>query len=138
MKTLYQTTVTSTGGRTGSIKSEDGILSVEVRCPAEMGGQPGYTNPEQLFAGGYAACFNSALGILLHQANITPEAATTVTATVALQTEDHKAYTLGVKLSVHIPGLDKARTQEMAERAHMVCPYSNATRGNIVVELEAV
>lgn len=138
MKTLYQTTVKSTGGRNGSIESEDGVLSLEVRIPAEMGGKPGYTNPEQLFAGGYAACFDSALGIVLYQAGIKPEAPTTVSATVALQTEDHKGYNLKVKLSVHIPGLDKAQAMSLIEKAHQVCPYSNATRGNVVVELEAV
>ncbi len=138
MKTLYQTKVKSTGGRNGSIQSEDGILKLEVRIPAEMGGQPGYTNPEQLFAAGYAACFDSALGIILHQAGIKPETPTTVTASVALQTDDHRSYGLGVKRSVHIPGIDKAQALTLVEKAHQVCPYSNATRGNVVVDLEAV
>jgi osmotically inducible protein OsmC len=138
MKTLYQTTVTATGGRNGSIKSEDGILSLEVRIPKEMGGSPGYTNPEQLFAGGYAACFDSALGVVLHQAGIRPAAPTTVKATVGLGKTENHVYGLSVKLSVEIPGVSRTEALSLVEKAHQVCPYSNATRGNVAVELEVI
>jgi osmotically inducible protein OsmC len=138
MKTLYQTTVSATGGRNGSVKSQDGALSLEVRVPKEMGGSPGFTNPEQLFAGGYAACFGSALDIVLYQAGVKPSGPTTVNATVGLgKTEDH-VYGLAVKLSVEIPGVPREQALSLAEKAHQVCPYSNATRGNIVVELEVI
>lgn len=138
MKTLYQTSVTATGGRNGSIRSEDGVLDLEVRMPKEIGGPAGYTNPEQLFAGGYAACFDSALGVVLHQAGIKPAAPTSVRATVGLGSTENHVYGLTVKLAVEIPGVSKEEAQRLIERAHQVCPYSNATRGNVAVELEVI
>lgn len=138
MKALYQTTVSVTGGRNGHITSEDGILDLEVRLPKEMGGIGGHTNPEQLFAGGYAACFDSALGLTMQKAGVKPEAPSTVTATVGLLPNGAGGFQLAVKLAVHIPGVEKSQAEELVQKAHAVCPYSNATRGNIDVQLETI
>lgn len=136
MKTLYQTSATVTGGRNGHVKSHDGLLDVQVRIPKEMGGQGGATNPEQLFAAGYAACFDSALNLVMSQEKIKPESSSEVTATVGIGTNNDGGYQLTVKLTANIPGVEKEKAQELIEKAHAVCPYSNATRGNIEVELE--
>ncbi|MBE9583481.1 organic hydroperoxide resistance protein [Mucilaginibacter sp. JRF] len=137
MKTLYETSATAVGGRNGKVTSEDGVLELEVRMPKELGGNgAGYTNPEQLFASGYAACFDSALNLVLGQAKIKPESATSVKATVGIGQIEGGAFQLEVKLTVTIPGIEKEQALQLVERAHQVCPYSNATRGNIDVELE--
>ncbi|WP_116790340.1 organic hydroperoxide resistance protein [Flavobacterium psychrotrophum] len=136
MKTLYQTTVEVTGGRNGSVKSEDGILELEVRMPKELGGVQGYTNPEQLFAAGYAACFDSALNLIMHQEKVKPETPSSVKATVALISNNEGGFSLDVALAVRIPGTAPEKAEELVKKAHAVCPYSNATRGNIGVKLE--
>ena len=138
MKTLYQTTVAVTGGRNGKVTSEDGILDLEVRTPKELGGVSGYTNPEQLFAAGYAACFDSALNLIMNQAKVKPEQPSTVKATVGLGSNGDGGYGLAVTLAVTIPGIDKEQAQQLVEKAHTVCPYSNATRGNIEVTLQVL
>ena len=139
MKTLYQTSATVTGGRNGKVSSEDGALSLEVRMPKELGGSgTGYTNPEQLFAAGYAACFDSALNLVMHQAAIKSTEPTTVKANVALHPDGNGGFLLGVKLEVTVPGIDQVQAQELVEKAHTICPYSNATRGNIEVTLTIV
>lgn len=138
MKTLYQTTVAVTGGRNGKVISEDGILELEVRTPKEMGGVSGYTNPEQLFAAGYAACFDSALNLIMNQAKVKPEQPSTVKATVGLGANADGGYGLAVTLAVTIPGVDKEQARQLVEKAHTVCPYSNATRGNIEVDLQVL
>ena len=139
MKTLYQTSVTVTGGRNGSVKSEDGILELEVRMPKELGGtQQGYTNPEQLFAAGYASCFDSALNLVMGQGKVKPESPSTVKATVSLHPDEKGGFKLGVSLSVHIPGIENDLAHELVAKAHTICPYSNATRGNIDVQLEVI
>lgn len=139
MKTLYQTSVTVTGGRNGSVKSEDGILELEVRMPKELGGaEQGYTNPEQLFAAGYASCFDSALNLIIGREKVKPESPSTVKATVSLHPDEKGGFKLGVTLSVHIPGIESSQAHQLVEKAHAVCPYSNATRGNIDVQLEVV
>ena len=138
MKPLYQTTVKVIGGRDGHIKSEDGVLDIEVRIPKEMGGVSGYTNPEQLFAGGYAACFDSALNVVMRNEKIKPEAPSEITATVYLGSNYNGGYQLAVKLVIHIPGIDLETAKDLTEKAHQVCPYSNATRGNIDVVLEVI
>jgi osmotically inducible protein OsmC len=135
---LYTTEVTSTGGRSGKVKSADGVLDLEVRPPKEMGGGSGsYTNPEQLFAAGYAACFNSALGLMIKTAKI-QTGETKVTAEVSIGKLSSGGYGLAVKLLVSIPDVTPEVAHSLAEKAHQVCPYSNATRGNIAVELEIV
>jgi lipoyl-dependent peroxiredoxin len=138
MKSLYQTTVEVTGGRNGKVKSEDGVLELEVRLPKELGGREGYTNPEQLFAAGYAACFDSALNLVMHREKVKPEAPSTIKATVALKPNGEGGYVLGVDLAVTIPGIERGKAQELVDKAHVVCPYSNATRGNIDVQLEVI
>nr|WP_298935660.1 organic hydroperoxide resistance protein [uncultured Dyadobacter sp.] len=138
MKTLYQTTVEVTGGRNGKVKSEDGILELEVRTPREMGGVSGYTNPEQLFAAGYAACFDSALNLVINQAKVKPDQPTSVRATVGIGPNGEGGYGLSVTLQVTVPGIDKQLATQLVEKAHSVCPYSNATRGNIQVDLQVV
>lgn len=138
MKALYETTVEVTGGRNGKVKSDNGILELEVRMPKELGGVEGYTNPEQLFAAGYAACFDSALNLVMNQEKVKPASPSIVKATVGLLSNGSGGFGLAVALSVHIPGLDKEQAQQLVEKAHAVCPYSNATRGNIDVQLAIV
>lgn len=138
MKAIYQTTVTVTGGRNGHIKSEDGVLDLQVRIPKEMGGVAGYTNPEQLFAGGYAACFDSALQVVMRRADVKPSSPSSIKSTVSMGENDKGGYQLAVKLEVHIPGVAHDKAKELVEQAHAVCPYSNATRGNIDVTLEII
>jgi Ohr subfamily peroxiredoxin len=133
---LYTVTVTATGdGRNGHTASEDGLLDVDLRIPKEMGGAGGATNPEQLFAAGYAACFHSAMKNVAKGQDLTGSA---VSATVSLGTLDGGAFGLAVELDVHVPGLEPAAAQALVERAHEICPYSNATRGNVEVQLTLV
>lgn len=137
MKPLYQTSATVIGGRNGKVTSEDGVLELEVRMPKELGGtQPGYTNPEQLFAAGYASCFDSALNLVMAQEKVKPESPSRVKAFVSLHPDGKGGFQLGVKLQVTIPGLETEQARALVEKAHQICPYSNATRGNIDVQLE--
>jgi len=138
MKTQYQTTVSATGGRNGHVKSEDGLIDFDILMPKELGGKGGTTNPEQLFAAGYAACFDSALNMVIGKAKVKPEKETTVTAIVGIGPNNEGGFQLAVKLSIEIPGVEKEKAKELVEKAHQVCPYSNATRGNIEVELEVI
>lgn len=138
MKALYQTKVSVTGGRNGKIKSEDGILELEVRLPKELGGAGGHTNPEQLFAGGYAACFDSALNLVMSREKVKASGPSVVTATVGLNQTPEGGFALAAALSVSIPGVDKEVARALVEKAHHVCPYSNATRGNVDVQLEVI
>jgi lipoyl-dependent peroxiredoxin len=135
VKPLYTASAAATGGRAGHVVSADGILDMDLRPPVEMGGPGGATNPEELFAAGYAACFQSALGAVGRRQGV-DTAASTVEADVTIGTIGRGAYGLAVTLRVTIPGLDPATVQSLTEAAHQVCPYSNATRGNIEVTLE--
>src|SRR6266496_2704545 len=133
-KVLYTAEAISTGdGRSGHVVSSDHRFYFNLAAPTEMGGDGNGTNPEQLFAAGYSACFHSALRIVARQAKVDP-GESTVTAQVGIGPEDG-AFGLVVTLIIHIPGLDRERTRELAEAAHQVRPYSRATRGNISVEL---
>lgn len=135
---IYTAHATATGGRNGHVKSSDGVLDLEVRIPKEMGGSGGaYTNPEQLFAAGYAACFDSALNLVIRTQKVTA-GTTAVTAEVSIGKNNNGGYGLSVKLQVAIPDVAPALAQELIEKAHQVCPYSNATRGNIEVELALI
>ena len=137
MKTIYSTKVKATGGRNGQVTSDDGILSLETRIPKEMGGAGGsFTNPEQLFAAGYAACFDSALNLVIRKSGLKVEN-TAVYATVGIGEQDG-GYGLSVLLEVEVPGIEKELAEELASQAHQVCPYSNATRGNIPVEVKVI
>ena len=135
MKTLYIASAVATGdGRNGHVRSTDGILDTEVRTPTELGGPGGATNPEQLFAAGYAACFHSALKLAAAQA----KADTTdseVVADVSLGSNDAGGFGLAVQLEITLPALEPQEALALVEQAHQVCPYSNATRGNIEVTL---
>jgi osmotically inducible protein OsmC len=135
MNSLYTAKATATGGRNGNVKSSDGILDLELRTPKAMGGDnDDYTNPEQLFAAGYAACFDSALS-LMAKANNTGAGTATVTAEVSIGKNDKGGYGLAIVLRVNIAGVAIDVAQDLANKAHEVCPYSNAIRGNVEVEL---
>jgi Ohr subfamily peroxiredoxin len=137
IKPLYTAEATTVGGREGHVKSGDGQLEVDLQPPVEMGGPGGGTNPEELFAAGYSACFQSALAVVARRAKVSVEGST-VTAKVTIGTIEGGAFGLAVALDVHIPDADAATTLQLIEGAHAVCPYSNATRGNIEVTLAAV
>lgn len=134
MKTLYTTHVTAVGGRNGKISSQDGILNLEVRAPKEMGGSGGATNPEQLFAAGYAACFDGALNLVARQAG-TPLKNTEISSEVRLLFSEQEGFGLEVDLFVRIPDTDPALARELMEKAHHTCPYSKAIEGNVKVQL---
>jgi lipoyl-dependent peroxiredoxin len=135
MKTIYTTSAVASGnGRDGRIASLDGLLAADVRMPPELGGQGGATNPEQLFAAGYAACFHSALK-LVAGADATDTSDSEVVADVSLGALDSGAFGLAVSLEVSLPALEHADARALIERAHQVCPYSNAVRGNVEVSL---
>jgi osmotically inducible protein OsmC len=134
-KRLYTARATATGGRAGHAVSDDGILDVNLQPPKEMGGPGGATNPEQLFAAGYAACFQSALGAVGRRQGVNTEDSL-VEADVSIGPIANGAYGLAVALKVSIPGVDPGTVASLTEAAHQVCPYSNATRGNIEVTLE--
>ena len=135
MKTLYTTTAIATGdGRNGHVQTTDGLLDADVRMPAELGGPGGATNPEQLFAAGYAACFHSALK-LVAGADGVDATDSEVVADVSLGAHENGAFGLSVALEVTIPGAEREVAEKIVARAHQVCPYSNATRGNIEVVL---
>ena len=134
MKPLYTAIATATGGRDGHIVSSDGLLESDLRTPKELGGPGGGTNPEQLFAAGYAACFESALRLVAR----TQKLALTdvgITAHVTLNTTEDKKYVISVELHGAIAGLSKGDALALMQAAHQVCPYSNATRGNVDVQL---
>jgi osmotically inducible protein OsmC len=138
MEAIYVTTATASGdGRNGRAESEDGALAVEVRTPKEMGGPGGATNPEQLFAAGYAACFHSALKHVGRAENA-DLADSAVSATVSLGTLPDSGFGLAVELDVHTPNLEPDAALQLVQKAHATCPYSNATRGNIEVTLRIV
>ncbi|SDG19692.1 organic hydroperoxide resistance protein [Epilithonimonas hungarica] len=135
MKAMYTAVATATGGRNGHVKSDNGVLDLQVRMPKGLGGaNDDFTNPEQLFAGGYAACFDSALNLVIKQAKAAT-GETSVTAQVSIGQIENGGFGLAVELAVNIPGVSIEEAQQLVEKAHQVCPYSNATRGNIEVKL---
>jgi lipoyl-dependent peroxiredoxin len=135
IKTLYTARATAHGGRSGHAVSSDGILDVKLEPPEDMGGAGGATNPEQLFAAGYAACFQSALAVVGRRAGV-DTSGSLVEADVSIGTVPGGGYGLAVVLKIAIPGVNHDTVRSLAEAAHKVCPYSNATRGNIDVTLE--
>lgn len=137
MSILYTTQSTVTGGRTGTARSADGRLDLTLDTPKELGGQGGAgTNPEQLFASGYAACFLSALKFVASKEKIKISDDASITATVGVgPREDGTGFSLDVALAVSLPGIDKAEAEKLVQAAHVVCPYSHATRGNLDVRL---
>ncbi|RAS59132.1 Ohr subfamily peroxiredoxin [Vibrio diazotrophicus] len=137
MKSIYTTQATSTGGRDGQSKSEDGKLLVKLSTPKELGGLGGDgTNPEQLFAAGYSACFIGAMKFVAMQDKIRLLNEPTVTAKVGIgENPQGIGFAITVELHIYLPGLEYETALALVEKAHQVCPYSNATRGNIQVEL---
>jgi osmotically inducible protein OsmC len=132
----YRTTATATGGRDGTAKSEDGRFSATLSTPKELGGAGGDgTNPEQLFAAGYSACFIGALKVAGQQLKLKVPAETTVTATVGIGPRDAGGFGITADLKVNLPGLDRADAEKLVATAHQICPYSTATRGNVDVGL---
>lgn len=135
MKKLYTADATATGGRNGHVKSSNGVLDLEVRMPKALGGSDDdHTNPEQLFAAGYAACFDSALNLVIKQEKAIA-GSTSVTAKVSIGQNDAGGFSLVVDLDVNISDTELDKANELVAKAHQVCPYSNATRGNIQVTL---
>ncbi len=137
MKTLYTIGATATGGRNGHVISENEILNLEVRMPKALGGaNDDFANPEMLFAAGYSACFDSALNLVIKKEKV-QTGETTVTANVSIGSLDNGGFGLSAKLHANIPGVSLEEARALIEKAHQVCPYSNATRGNMNVELTA-
>jgi Ohr subfamily peroxiredoxin len=138
MTTLYTAEALSTGaGRDGHVRTSDGRLDLELAPPKEMGGSGEGTNPEQLFAAGYAACFHSALQAVARAQKVTV-ADSSVGARVGIGPDGEGGYRLEVLLEVVLPGVPQEQAQALADAAHQVCPYSNATRGNIDVTVSVV
>jgi lipoyl-dependent peroxiredoxin len=135
----YTTSATATGGRDGRSKTKDGSFDVKLATPKELGGGGGAgNNPEQLFAAGYAACFLGAMKHVASQGGPKVPGETSVTATVGIGPRSEGGFGLDVQLDVSLPGLDRAEAQSLVEKAHQVCPYSNATRNNVPVRLNVV
>lgn len=135
MRTLYQAEASATGGRNGHVRSSDGLVDFDLSIPKEMGGPGGaLTNPEQLFAAGYAACFDSALGFVAAQRKI-KTGPTKIDVTVGIGQNESGGFGLQVRIAASIPDLPAAEAKALLEQAHQVCPYSNAIRGNVPTEL---
>ncbi|MDM5337652.1 organic hydroperoxide resistance protein [Fictibacillus enclensis] len=136
---LYTARATAQGGREGNVSSEDGKLDLKLSMPKELQGSGGEgTNPEQLFACGYAACYQSALQLVAQKQKV-DVSDSKVTANVTIgKDQPNGGFKLAVVLEVAIPGQEQANVQKLADEAHQVCPYSKATRGNIDVEIKAV
>ncbi|GAE34027.1 organic hydroperoxide resistance protein [Halalkalibacter akibai] len=139
MTVLYKASATAVGGRQGRVVSSDNVLDLDLKTPKELGGPGGYgTNPEQLFAAGYSACFDSALNLIIRTQKVKGVTATAVTATVSILKGADNGFKLAVELEVEIEGATKEVAYQLVEAAHQVCPYSNATRGNIEVSFKIV
>ena len=136
-KVIYQAHATSTGGRDGTTRSSDGLLDLKLAVPKEMGGPGGGVNPEQLFAAGYSACFLGAMKFVAGQSKTVLSADTHIDATVGIG-QIPAGFGIEVQLAITIPGMDRAAAEALVEKAHQVCPYSNATRNNIDVKLTVI
>ncbi|WP_194074455.1 organic hydroperoxide resistance protein [Paracnuella aquatica] len=135
IKPVYTAVATATGGRNGHVQSDNGVLDLQVRTPKAMGGaNDDYTNPEQIFAAGYSACFDSALNLVARQQRI-KTGETAITAKVSIGPNETGGYGLAVELLVNIPGVNMEEAQQLADKAHQVCPYSNALRNNVEVKI---
>lgn len=137
MKTLYTTQATATGGRTGSARTADGALDVTLVTPKELGGPGGEgNNPEQLFAAGYSACFLGAIKFVAGQKKVKLAEDSNVTTTVGIgPRDDGQGFGLDVALEISLPGIDRETAQAIVDQAHIVCPYSHATRNGLDVRL---
>ena len=132
----YRTTAVAKGGREGSAHSEDGALDVKLSTPKELGGAGGDgTNPEQMFAAGYAACFIGAMKVAAGQLKLRVPADVAVTGTVGIGPRSEGGFGIEAALRIELPGMERADAERLVEAAHQVCPYSNATRNNLDVKL---
>ena len=140
MNILYKTSASATGGRAGQARTEDGVLDVTLTSPKELGGDGATgTNPEQLFAAGYSACFLGALKFVAGKEKVTIPADAKVTATVGIgPRDDGTGFGIEAALAVSIPGVDAETAKSLVDKAPVVCPYSHATKGNIDVALSVV
>jgi lipoyl-dependent peroxiredoxin len=136
MTDLYTTRVSATGGRHGTIKSEDGILALSLAMPKSLGGPGGATNPEQLFAAGYAACFENAILRVARESGIRfADPDVEVVAEIGIRRNPSDAFVLSAKLEVVLAGVDQTKAEDLVHRADAICPYSNAVRGNVAVAI---
>ena len=131
---IYKAHATATGGRDGSVKSSDGLLDLKLSVPREMGGAGGGVNPEQLFAAGYSACFIGAMKFVAGLQKVAMPADASINATVGIG-KIPAGFGIEVQMVVNLPGMDRTVAQALVDKAHEVCPYSNATRGNIEVNI---
>ena len=136
-KVIYTAHAHTTGGREGRSVSNDGLLDVKLAPPKELGGMGGATNPEQLFAAGYSACFMGAMKHVAGMKKITVSADAAIDASVDIGPIP-AGFGIAVRLAISLPGMDRGVAQDLIDTAHQVCPYSNATRGNIVVEITLI
>jgi lipoyl-dependent peroxiredoxin len=134
---MYTAHTTATGGRDGVVRSDDGKLDVKLDPPKQMGGTGTGTNPEQLFAAGYAACFIGAMKYVANTLRLTIPDNVSIDSKVSLGPvgAPQKGFGIAVEMLIHLPGMDRAQAEQLIHDAHEVCPYSNATRGNIEVNL---
>ena len=136
MSALYSTKAVAVGGRNGTVRTDDGQIDLQLALPASLGGKGGATNPEQLFAAGYAACFgNAVIHVTRNKDKKIRDNDVEVTATVGMEPNGSGGFALTVALDVTLVGVDQASAEDIVAAAHKVCPYSNAVRGNIDVAL---
>jgi osmotically inducible protein OsmC len=136
MNVLYSTRVTATGGRHGQIRSEDGLLNMRLALPRELGGKGDATNPETLFAGGYAACFENAFLRVSRETGLRfADEDVEVLAEIGLSRNESGGFVLSAALAVTVAGIDQKKAEELVQSAHKICPYSNAIRGNVDVAI---
>jgi lipoyl-dependent peroxiredoxin len=136
-KIIYTAHATATGGRDGTAKTDDGSFDVKLGTPIEMGGKGGGTNPEQMFAVGYSACFIGALKFVANEQKVSLPQDLSIKSAVSFGTRPNGArgFSIDVAMIVTIPGIEKSKAEALVREAHQVCPYSNATRGNVDVAL---
>ena len=136
---LYRTSATATGGRDGKARSDDGRFEAQLATPKELGGAGGAgTNPEQLFAAGYSACFIGALKVAGQQLKLKVPSETSITATVGIGPRTAGGFGISADLQISLPGIGRDDAQRLVDAAHQICPYSNATRNNVDVGLTIV
>lgn len=136
-KVVYRAQATATGGRDGRAVSSDGVLDIKLAVPTEMGGAGGGANPEQLFAAGYSACFLGALKLVASREKVELPANTSIDGLVGIGPIPN-GFGIEVELKISVPGIAREQAQALIDKAHIVCPYSNATRGNVDVTLTLV
>jgi len=135
MNALYKATARTHGGRNGHIETSDGLLRLDLSMPKELGGHGGGTNPEELFASGYAACFESAMELLARKEKL-PLQESSILSQVSLYPTPEHGFKLGVEMHIYIVGLNQKEAEELVIKADKICPYSNAIRGNVDVDFK--